>query len=146
MSTDDKAHTPGPWHATLHQVGDENNVRVADCYSLEKGHDTARANARLIAAAPDLLAALVEIEQHAYDDDTPQEDILADFDRMRGIARDAIAKARGAEGEWSELARLRALNAELVAALEALLLLADPCESAVGIARAAIAKARGEQA
>ena len=87
MSTDDKAHTPGPWHATLHQVGDENNVRVADCYSLEKGHDTARANARLIAAAPDLLAAL-----------------------------------------------------------EALLLLADPCESAVGVARAAIAKARGEQA
>ena len=52
--------------------------------------------------------------------------------------------ALGMAASVIEIDRLRALNAELVAALEALLLLADPCESAVGIARDAIAKARGE--
>lgn len=53
--------------------------------------------------------------------------------------------ALGMAASVIEIDRLRALNAELVAALEALLLLADPCESAVGVARAAIAKARGAE-
>ncbi len=51
------------------------------------------AMARLFAAAPDLLDALERIYFHSYDDDSPLADILADFDRMRDIAHEAITKA-----------------------------------------------------
>jgi len=37
-----------------------------------------------------LAECLRNIEQHAYDDDTPQEDIMADFDEMRAQAREAL--------------------------------------------------------
>ena len=43
----------------------------------------------------DTLAALEAISQHAYDDDTPVEDLRADFDRMRQLALDAIAAVEG---------------------------------------------------
>lgn len=51
--------------------------------------------ARLMAAAPDLLAALEHITQYAFDDDTPTEDILADMESMKDVARDAIDRATG---------------------------------------------------
>ena len=44
-------------------------------------------------AVPELLKVLSIISQHAYDDDTPKEDILADFDNMRGLAINAIKAA-----------------------------------------------------
>ena len=50
-------------------------------------------HARLIASAPKLLAALDRIFRHAYDEDTPVEDIKADFDRMRDTAAKAIDNA-----------------------------------------------------
>lgn len=88
-------HTPGPWNvlpwfapggAEITTVQALNRT-VADC----PGEDeTAKANARLIAAAPDLLAALERLEagvrlwiSHGVSD----EDMAA--------ARAAIAKARG---------------------------------------------------
>ena len=64
-------HTPGPWHTAhhaddtvegLHVVHDVTGLPVARM----GGFTTRRnceANARLIAAAPDLLAALTELEQ-----------------------------------------------------------------------------------
>ena len=45
----------------------------------------------------ELLAALWEIYYHAYDPETPREDLEADFDRMRDIAYAAITKANGGE-------------------------------------------------
>lgn len=70
MSTKHTPHTPGPW--TMHprfDDGAEVRAPVAWC-SVASTHDAsgsqiidaaeARANARLIAAAPDLLAALEE--------------------------------------------------------------------------------------
>lgn len=39
----------------------------------------------------DLLAALELITYHAFDEDTPLEDIKADFENMRTIATQAIA-------------------------------------------------------
>jgi len=50
----------------------------------------ARANARLMAAAPDLLAALYAMMDNCYDPDRSDEIVQA-FD----AARDAIAKAEG---------------------------------------------------
>jgi len=50
----------------------------------------ARANARLMAAAPDLLAALYAMMDNCYDPDRNDEIVQA-FD----AARDAIAKAEG---------------------------------------------------
>ncbi len=40
----------------------------------------------------ELLLALELICQHAYDDDTPTSDILADFDNMRRIAHEALSR------------------------------------------------------
>ena len=102
-------HTPGPWdrhdassaevpHIAIYKAnipGDEGYEveRIADAYT--------EANAELIVAAPEtkkqrdeLLTALDSILHHAYDEDTPVEDIKADFDRMRDMAAKAIASAR----------------------------------------------------
>ena len=52
-------HTQGPWHATNHHV--QSLVHEYDGYICKAEGNTkaeAEANARLIAAAPDLLAAL----------------------------------------------------------------------------------------
>ena len=57
-------HTPGPWKATLTAVMDEGRHIIANCAVYAIGKRRAFANARLIAAAPDLLAAL-EGRQHA---------------------------------------------------------------------------------
>jgi hypothetical protein len=78
-------------------VTDKHGRIVADCQGCdipgacgEVGTDEAKANARLIAAAPDMLAALEELCADKY---------LADpinADRM-GKAKAAIAKAKGGE-------------------------------------------------
>lgn len=87
-------HTPGPWHVTamhkgirpsFHSPGENGGVAICEMYS--SGRDVV-ANARLIAAAPDLLEAL--------------EGMVSDFDGCYADgepamikARAAIAKARG---------------------------------------------------
>lgn len=53
------AHTPGPWTATGIHVFGANDEHVAKALiENDQPLDVARANARLIAAAPDLLAVL----------------------------------------------------------------------------------------
>lgn len=60
-------HTPGPWHAhrnhcywDINSGEEHHSPTIAECCpsALNWGEDVAAANARLIAAAPDLLAAL----------------------------------------------------------------------------------------
>jgi hypothetical protein len=94
-------HTPGPWHQPVRYspednkpmpcgaVEDETGAAIAvACLSDARDLDTWRANARLIAAAPELLAALVfcvealEVEAPIYRDHIAQ-------------AKAAIAKAKG---------------------------------------------------
>ena len=72
-------HAPAPWHVDHQvrstnvgtqfiQVVDKDDVEVSDIYLYK---DTAQANARLIAAAPDLLDALMQatiLLKHAHDD------------------------------------------------------------------------------
>ena len=77
------AHTPGPW--TLQPIGDETECNILgagrELIATVSGND-----ARLIAAAPRMLAALTEIAQlHRHHD----------VSRAKEIARAAIAQAKG---------------------------------------------------
>lgn len=100
--------TPGPWFANGHEVlapddGDEDPWSVA-LASPCRGYpnDQSRANARLIAAAPEMYEALDFLSAHARervsdapewrDDDTVQ--IVVTIGDLRR-ARAALAKARG---------------------------------------------------
>lgn len=90
-------HTPGPWEQ-IHSV-----VRKADALSgttptiaicdFVWGSRVAEANARLIAAAPDLLAALKRLAE--WEADRPLSYVA--FERIREQARAAIARAEGKE-------------------------------------------------
>lgn len=90
------AHTPGPW-VVAHELRPTDEM-VADLengtYVVVEGRTglgNFMADARLIAAAPDLLAALqaiVDQEQHDGQPETHMHD-------MADIARAAIAKAEG---------------------------------------------------
>ena len=95
------AHTPGPW-VTADGFGpspdglaiqslDGKNYLICECtgyYSLE----TTLANARLIAAAPDLLATLRQIGIEATE--SPNSDANR-LELILSLARAAIAKAEG---------------------------------------------------
>lgn len=99
------AHTPGPWRIR------GTNYGYTTCYVLGPPHkdggdyapicvaDT-EANARLIAAAPELLAALEECEKDLIRSSNDAYDAEADslakrFMRTAKAARAAIAKAKG---------------------------------------------------
>lgn len=98
-------HTPGPWKScVIYRNNTPDRIAVledrwggriiADCDPFgDLKWEVNVANGNLLAAAPGMLKALERISQHAYDDDTSTEDITADFDAMRQIAFDAIAKA-----------------------------------------------------
>jgi len=101
-------HTPGPWQVTrLHgeparAITNRDNVLVADCYpdthedlQLPQSY---QANARLIAAAPDLLEVLKDITPEEYGCSKRHTFITAPDCQDCQIAqraRDAIAKAEG---------------------------------------------------
>lgn len=99
-------HTPGPWQQRTLIVQDQNGEVIAHCTRWEHGTPmpyVAEANARLIAAAPDLLAALKDVEFTAMrlgltrgdaDDQQWADALLAHFDALK-VARAAIAKAEG---------------------------------------------------
>ena len=92
--------TPGPW------VVDENlilsgDLRVADVYHMEPIKPGATdANARLIASAPDLLAACLQLsdvwnELTREDINFRESPYARAFDAAAGMAHEAIKKARG---------------------------------------------------
>jgi hypothetical protein len=99
-------HTAGPWkkHDTYIHDGSLAGgliAQVYDCGAVNKvcaaaaeniSIKEAQANARLIAAAPDLLAALVAIADMKVDKNTNYEELTA---LCMAIAITAIAKARG---------------------------------------------------
>lgn len=107
-------HTPGPWATesvnseALHDIiadyqvpGDGFPTLLAMVFSDDEGDgpiscDEASANARLIAAAPDLLAACKLWDEGFIDGEefTPEQ-LLAWMNKNRKAARDAIAKAEG---------------------------------------------------
>lgn len=85
-------HTPGPWAANpdgLIHAG-KNRLHIAQAATIGMGH-AAAANARLIAAAPDLLAALQALEWAVDGVAYIQEEYAEQVEK----ARAAIAKATG---------------------------------------------------
>jgi hypothetical protein len=108
MKTKDKAevapaksgqHTPGPWNI-LSPKGTLAGWRIAsndDCtvaFVVERlNNDAADSNARLIAAAPELLEALKECITPLGSDSEQQ--LRERLCNINGIARAAIAKAEG---------------------------------------------------
>jgi len=95
------AHTPGPWtvqpggycHSVIHRAGHPDQV-VANAYGNE---ETVAANAAIIAAAPDLLAALESIAAGSAQDtgENGMGTVNIDRETMQLIARAAITKATG---------------------------------------------------
>ena len=87
-------HTSGPWEAREYYTGclasvHAGDYRIADMVLPPGGIPTNDANARLIAAAPDLLAAL----------EAMRDAIIPTEDRYAAILADAaIAKAKGERG------------------------------------------------
>lgn len=96
-------YTPGPWHTG----GDGRIVynaagwAVCNAVTFHQRHqgDEDRANARLIAAAPELLATLEGLERWFDTDqeilDAMSPDERADHERQFGKIRAAIANAKG---------------------------------------------------
>jgi pimeloyl-ACP methyl ester carboxylesterase len=89
-------HTPGPWTAwkeeEYHAIGSSNGRALALVYLCdypeEQGEKQAQANARLIAAAPELLEALQDLLRQV------ERDCLNTRHGVRtGRAREAITKA-----------------------------------------------------
>ena len=94
-------HTPGPWEAVENGgrlatdvfAGD---LQIADCDWPQGELDgvTLESNARLIAAAPSLLAALKEVLAHVEDMDAPRVGNQCTLcHTYREIVRAAIARA-----------------------------------------------------
>lgn len=91
-SQEKTAHTPGPWRPSMHYSGAEvygGGVCVADVYGKDK-----RANAHLIAAAPELLEALQELRS-AFGRAVQPADMREEWRPVWNKARSAIAKAKG---------------------------------------------------
>ena len=100
-------HTPEIWHKVKAPLGlivgkregcdirEGNETGQLVCHIPEGPHCDKYADKILRAcnAHEELMEALQQIFEHAYDDDTPTDQICADFDDMREIARAALKKA-----------------------------------------------------
>jgi len=108
MKTPNTTHTPGPWTFNGDHVVAGTHTVLADPFASDAlfGGE-GEANARLIAAAPDLLAALVKLvafaAQYTGDGCNEAEGAVLDtahanaepLDNMVDTARAAIARATG---------------------------------------------------
>ena len=82
-------HTPGPWRVTTAKVmaGNGRAICLIENRKLHEGFQESSANARIIAAAPDLLAALEVVRE--YMDHAADQFSYEDIVQIRA----AIAKA-----------------------------------------------------
>ena len=92
-------HTPGPWKANYHNVF---AGEALVCTSVWKRNDPksvaqANANAAIIAAAPELLGALIRISHLCHSEATKPDGSPLTVEylqaEIQGIARAAIARA-----------------------------------------------------
>lgn len=90
-------NTPSPWqvdHSGTCHIGitDKNERTIAFCNLQNEDGDEDEANARLIAAAPDLLSALENLADYVFAFEGKQNICTS----VWMDAREAIAKAKGA--------------------------------------------------
>ena len=113
QNTMNTKHTPGPWEAVDKRPWNEGfSIFSGNEYVAFVGDSDARtpagANAALIAAAPDMLAALRDIDLRtaqaiiANDIGNPSKEkqirfLLGEIERIKGVARATIAKAEGGQ-------------------------------------------------
>jgi hypothetical protein len=93
MSREAMKHTPGPWNydRSGYSLYVNSGRELVTALSMDgKRLETSEANARLIAAAPDLLEALKSVIAWL---DAPDESAFSDS--QLALARAAIAKATG---------------------------------------------------
>ena len=96
-------HTPGPWYTTIKLAPIDHPIYnvAGELVARIPNHPDApsKADARLIAAAPELLAACKGLAAAAAriveDDDQPTLVHMRELNRQRQAARDALAKAEG---------------------------------------------------
>ena len=88
-------HTPGPWQTSIdgERVLDNTESFVANCKPTDSAFPMNKANARLIAAAPELLAALKVLTLDA----AVKSWLEAHDPKAIEQARAAIARAEGRE-------------------------------------------------
>jgi hypothetical protein len=90
-------HTSGPWHVGLKPgpiVYSEHGEQVANLFEPLIDEKENKANARLIAASPELLDALLSIVGSGFPvEDEYGNEHWAISEKQRAIARAAIAKA-----------------------------------------------------
>jgi hypothetical protein len=88
-------YEPGPWKAHIFSVTGPKGQDIALCWDSEDGNGKqTEANARLIAAAPELLEALQAIELHCSGKgDAKGAEHTAEGLRLREQIRAAITKA-----------------------------------------------------
>lgn len=95
-------HTPGPWEAAIDDkwiyIGQAGYANYRNAFAKvdydDVDHDTASADARLIAAAPDLLACLQDFVE-GFDPSKEYEGGYLAFTSKANNALAAIAKATG---------------------------------------------------
>jgi hypothetical protein len=96
-------HTPGPWQVDYELLATfENDGRteelieiVGDSRGNTPCYATSKVDARLIAAAPDMLAALKELDDTVNEPNDHKDGWEAALERASNKARAAIAKAEG---------------------------------------------------
>lgn len=101
------AHTPGPWEAVgnlvrspMHQPeGLPRGVQIVECKDgyYQPFTDEAKANARLIAAAPDLLEAVKLFLEYAEQEGTDAFVRMVLYNEALSAAKAAITKAEAPE-------------------------------------------------
>jgi hypothetical protein len=91
-------HTKGPWSLdgdlnamNLDVIYGSGRIAMMECENDELSDDEVIANARLIAAAPDMFWTLEQVDAYLSPMDG-EEDVYAE---IRGVIHDAIAKAKG---------------------------------------------------
>lgn len=94
-------HTQGPWHVVIEDgnpvvksLDDFYITNTIDAAGYESDNDTMFANARLIAAAPDMLEAMTHLLECCDESDGAQYGTMA-TSFIRKLLKDAIAKATG---------------------------------------------------
>jgi len=94
-------HTPGPWTFTkartiIHISNGVRPIAEVPCRADKRTvYPEAEANARLIAAAPEMLEALKAFAEMPTSDESPGTHPDHDMDELIFAARAAIAKAEG---------------------------------------------------